>query len=303
MSLPGKSHRNSTTVQSRACNTGVTAFDCPNSIAANVKVIKKEGGMSPTRLLAVLGLAAVANGCGGKTPAAPSQPATTVSGLAITGADAILTGLSIGYTAKATFADGSTRTIAPVWTSSNPAAASVDSMGGLTGRNHGTTTLTATYEGRSASKTVQVVNNYAGTWEGRFVIKACTDTGDLTDHDGGWCLAGPGRVGTVYPITMTLVQGGKDLNEITRTFGYSRDTISGEVTADGRLVLAGTLPERDFDYAEVVIGIVQFSAWDTSLDTAGAMIGGWTQDSTSYTGRRGTAHTVNELVTMTRVSQ
>jgi len=258
--------------------------------------------MSPARLLAVLGIVAVANACGGKTPAAPSQPGTTVSGLVITGADAILTGLSTGYTVKAAFADGSTRTIAPVWTSSNPAAASVDSMGGLTGRTHGETTLTATYEGRSVSKTVRLVNNYAGTWEGRYVVKGCADTGDLTDHDGGWCLAGPGRVGTVYAITMTLVQGGSDLNEITRTFGHSRDTITGEVTADGRLVLAGTLPERDFDYAEVVIGTVQFSAWDTRLDTSGGMVGGWSQDSTSYTGRRGTAHTVNELVTMTRVS-
>lgn len=259
--------------------------------------------MSAARFLAVLGLVAVANGCGDKTPAAPSQPVTTVSGLAITGPDAILTGLSTGYTANAAFADGSTRAIAAVWTSSNPAAASVDGMGGFTGRTHGSTTLTATYEGRSASKTVQVVNNYAGTWEGRYVVKACADSGDLTDHDGGWCLAGPGRVGTVYAITMTLLQGGKNLNEITRTFGHSRDTITGEVTADGRLVLAGTLPQRDFDYAEVVIGTVQFRSWDTSLDPAGAMTGAWSEDSTSYTGRRGTAHTVNELVTMTRVSR
>jgi len=259
--------------------------------------------VSAARFLAVLGLVAVANGCGDKTPAAPSQPGTTVTGLAITGADAILTGLSTGYTANAAFADGSTRAIAPVWTSSNTAVASVDSMGGFTGRTHGSTTLTATYEGRSVSKTVQVVNNYAGTWEGRYVVKACTDSGDLTDHDGGWCLAGPGRVGTVYAITMALVQSGKDLKEITRTFGHNRDTISGQVTADGRLVLAGTLPERDFDYAEVVIGTVEFSSWDTGLDAAGGMTGGWSEYSTSYTGRRGTSHTVNELVTMTRVSR
>ncbi len=259
--------------------------------------------MLAARLLAVLGLVAVANGCGDKNPATPSQPATTVTGLALTGDDAILTGLSTRYTVNAALADGSTRTIAPVWTSSNPGVGSVDNIGGFTGRTHGSTTLTATYEGRSVSKTVQVVNNYAGTWEGRYVVKACTDSGDRTDHDGGWCLAGPGRVGTVYPITMTLVQGGKNLNEITRTFGHLRDTIAGEVTADGRLVLAGTLPERDFYYAEVVIGTVQFSSWDTNLDTAGGMTGGWSEDSTSYTGRRGTSHTVNELVTMTRISR
>ena len=43
------------------------------------------------------------------------------------------------------------------------------------------------YQGRSVSRTVQVVNNYGGTWEGTYVVRACTDTGDLTDHDGGWC--------------------------------------------------------------------------------------------------------------------
>jgi hypothetical protein len=259
--------------------------------------------VSAARLLAVLGLVAVANGCSEKNPAAPGQAATTVTGLAITGADAVATGLSTSYTANAAFADGGTRAVAPVWASSNPGVGSVDNTGGFTGRTHGSTTLTATYEGRSVSKTVQVVNDYSGTWEGRYVVTACTDSGDRTDHDGGWCLAGPGRVGTVYPITMTLVQGGKNLNEITRTFGHSRDTITGEVTADGRLVLAGTLPERDFDYAEVVIGTVQFSSWDTSLDAAGGMAGRWSEDSTSYTGRRGSAHTVNELVTMTRVSR
>jgi hypothetical protein len=128
-------------------------------------------------------------------------------------------GLSETYIATATFSDGITQTGTTGWTSSNPGVATVDAAGRLEGRAHGSTTLTATYSGRTASKTVQVVNNYRGTWKGRYVIRACRDTGELADRDGGWCRAGPYRVGLVYDIRMTLVQGGNDLSDITGTLG------------------------------------------------------------------------------------
>ena len=93
------------------------------------------------------------------------------------------------------------RTVTPAWTSSNPAVASVDGAGRLDGQAHGSTTLTATFEGRSVSKTVQVVNNYEGTWKGRYVIRACDDSGIFEDgiyggaysdvpYSRGWCNVG-----------------------------------------------------------------------------------------------------------------
>jgi hypothetical protein len=172
-----------------------------------------------------------------------------------------------------------------------------------TASTSGSTNLTATYEGRTASRTVQVVNNYGGTWNGRYVITACTDAGDLTDHDGGWCLAGPGRVGSVAGITMTLVQSGTNLSEIAGTLGSFAETIAGSVSADGRLSLRGTLIIRDFDYRDIVIAILQVSSWETNLDGYGGMTGRWAEDFTSLAGRLGTAHTKNELVTITRVAQ
>jgi hypothetical protein len=179
--------------------------------------------MRPLRLTFVLALVILAMGCGDKNPAGPSGSATGVTGLVITGADALLTGISASYTVTATFADGTARTVTPAWTSSNPGVASVDSAGRLDGRAHGSTNLTASYEGRTVSKIVQVVNNYRGTWDGRYVIRVCTDTRDLTDHDGGWCSSGPGRVGTVDGIRMTLVQSGSNLREIAGTIGsFSR---------------------------------------------------------------------------------
>ena len=83
--------------------------------------------------------------------------------LIISGIDAVLTGVSTTYTVTATLSDGTTRAVSPTWTSSNTDVASVDSSGRLEGRAHGTTTLTATHDGISATKSVQVVNNYRGT--------------------------------------------------------------------------------------------------------------------------------------------
>ena len=109
--------------------------------------------MRPVRLICVLALVALTMRCGDKNPTRPSGSGTAVTGLAITGPDAVLTGLSTSYTLTATSADGTTRTVTPAWTSSNPAVASVGAAGLLGGRSHGSTTLTATYDGRSVFQT------------------------------------------------------------------------------------------------------------------------------------------------------
>ena len=257
--------------------------------------------MRPVRLICVLALVALTTRCGDKNPTRPSGSGTAVTGLAITGPDAVLTGLSTSYTLTATSADGTTRTVTPVWTSSNPAVASVGAAGLLGGRSHGSTTLTATYEGRSVTKPVQVVNNYGGTWVGKYVRRACTDTGDLTSHDGGWCLAGPGRVGAVEGILVKLVQSGNNLSEIAGTIGTYRETMTGTVGPDGRLSLSGTLIVRDYYYDDFIVGTVQVGSWDTNLDGTGGMTGRFSEDLTFLTGRIGTAHTENEFVAMTRL--
>jgi len=261
--------------------------------------------MRSVRLVLVAVLVTLAAGCSDKNPGGPSPSAgQIVTALVIGGADAVLTGLSASYTATASFSDGTTRSVTPTWVSSDPRVGTVDSTGRLDGRTHGPTNLSATYLGRDASKTVHVVNNYGGTWAGRYVIRACTDTGDLTDHDGGWCATGPGRVGTVAGIALTLVQSGNTLSEITGTFGYFCGTITGVVSADGRLSLAGTvsMPNENFRACESLIGTLRLGPWDTTLDGTGGMTGGWSQDETYFSFRKGTAHTENELIAMTRTS-
>jgi hypothetical protein len=187
--------------------------------------------------------------------------------LVITGVDTVLTGSVTSYTVTATLSDGTTRTVTPVWTSSDPGVGSVDSTGRLDGRAHGSTNLTASYLGRDTSKMVHVVNNYTGTWNGQYIISTCDDSGDLKDHDGGWC-RGRVRVGTVWYIRLVLSQTASNLSEISGTLGLADvnvgDKITGVVTADGRLSLTGTLHIHDF-YGEFLLGTVQIQTWDTNL--------------------------------------
>ncbi len=262
------------------------------------RVADSSGWLVPLAILLALTL-----GCGDKNPTAPSPPGPVRTGLTITGPDALLTGLSANYAATATMTDGTTRAVVPTWTSSNPGVARVDGSGRLESRSHGSTMLTASSGGQSASRTVQVVNNYAGSWTGRFVIRACADTGELTDHDGGFCLAGPGRQGSTGWITLTLVQRGSTLTEITGTIGNYSEPITGEVTADGRLSLSGTVTERDFDDPDFTIATHSLGAWDTKLNGNESMTGRWSDDFTSLVSCLGTAHVEHELVTMTRVSR
>ena len=272
--------------------------------------------------------AALATGCNDKTnPAGPSPPAApTVTNLDISGADAVRTGLSTNYTVTATLSDGTTRAVTPTWTSSNPGVASVDSAGRLVGLAHGATNLTASHESRSESKTVQVVSNYEGSWVGRYVISACDDSGDLRDRDGGWC-RGPGRVGSVYPISLTLSQTGSNQSEVRGTLTLPKSVtfteleqpyvsvdVTGVVTADGRLNLGGTLttetpycfpsPYRKFSGPSCGLARLQVGAWDTNLGGPSVMMGRWSQNLVALIGLvgNGNTYTENELVTMTQNS-
>lgn len=263
-------------------------------------------------LLFVGGIAVALASCESTSTAPPTAPPTapaapTVTGLALSGVDAVLTGVLSTYTATATMSDGTSREVTPTWTSSNPGVASVDSAGRVDGRAHGSTSLTAAHEGRSASKTVQVVNNYAGGWEGRFVVRACKDSGDLIDRDGGYCRT-LYRVGNEGSIGLRLTQTGSNLSQISATLGlnelrpfWHEGKLEGVVTSDGRLNLGGTFSIRDY-YGELTLATVHVKAWETNLSGPGVMTGRWSQHYTSLFFRIGTADTENDLVTMTRGS-
>jgi hypothetical protein len=251
--------------------------------------------------LALVVITVFATACNGKNnPAAPTAPAAT--SLSISGVDAIRTGLFADFTATATLSDGTMRAVTPTWTSSNTGVASVDSAGRLVGVAHGSTNLTASYEGRSVSKIVQVVNNYEGTWAGTYVVTACNDSGIYRDGvygppytDVAWCQAF-NRVGSVHAISLTLSQSGSNESVIRGNDGV----LTGVVTADGRLNLSGTSNLLD-DEGEIVLATLHIGAWDTTLTPPGVMAGSWAEDLVSV-GPVGNVYSENQLVTMTRTS-
>ena len=257
--------------------------------------------MRALKLAPALMIAALVAACDDKpSPAGPTPP---VASLVITGAEYVLTGSTTAYTATVTLSDGSTRIVMPSWSTSAAGVATVDNAGRLDGRTHGSTTLAAAYEGRSASKTVQVVNNYAGSWSGQYIVTACNDSGIFTDGilggsfiDVPWCQA-VSRIGSVHSFAFTLSQSGTTYSEIRATFGLDTHPITGIVTADGRLKLEGTSTVLDW-YGDPW-GDWQLSGWDTNLDRSGGMTGRWAENLTML-GRSGHAYQEVEVSTMSR---
>jgi hypothetical protein len=263
--------------------------------------------MHTLKLAPVLMIAALVTACGDKpSPVGPSSPAApAVASLVISGADYVLTGSTTAYTATATLSDGSTRTVTPSWSSSAGNVATVDNAGRVDGRAHGSTTLTAAHDGRSASKMVQVVNNYGGSWSGRYIVRACKDSGVFRDGiyggsyvDVPWCQA-LNDIGSEHSFAFTLFQTGRNYSEIRATFGPDGGTTSGIVSAAGRLNLEGTLEVLDW-YGDHW-GDLQLSGWDMNLDGAGSMTGRWVQNLTMVS-QQGSAYQEVELVTMSRTA-
>ena len=252
--------------------------------------------MRPARLTPVVLLAVFVAGCHGKSnPAAPSAPASpTIASLIIGGVDVVLTGSSSNYTAMVTMADGTTRVVTPTWSSSNTDVAGVDTAGRLDGRAHGGTTLTATLDKISATKAVQVVNNYGGSWVGEYVINGC-------DAPPGVCANLEYDVFS-FPIHLYVSQTGNGLNEISAILDLaSRDiraTFGGTVTSDGRLSLGGS--SNIMDRSDRIYAALHVGAWDTNLSGRDAMTGRWAQR-LSVVQPPYDEYQENELIAMTKI--
>jgi Bacterial Ig-like domain (group 2) len=247
--------------------------------------------MLAASLAAVL---AVACGGGDSSPTSPTPSNPSVTGLTITGLDAIRTGFFATYTAQATLSDGSTQTVTPTWSSSSPDIASVASNGDVNALVNGTTTITATYQGRTGSKAVRAVANFGGTWSGSYRVAKC----DQSAAFAGWC-SGIGGVGAVLPLALTLAQGGTSRDQVTGTIALGSITgnTSGSVTGDGRLVIGGTFTNA----ISGTVFVVTIGGWDTRLSGANGMAGGWSQ-SIRANGFAGNAYQENTLASMAHTS-
>lgn len=243
---------------------------------------------------------AVAAGCG-SSPAAPSTPPPpTLTSLVINAPfTSFPTGFYVNYTATATMSSGTTTdvTSSATWASSNSGIASVDNTGKLSAYARGTTTLTATYQGRTASQTITIVDYFGGKWSGTYVMQTCDQSGVFVTV--GWC-RGLGGSGSVLPISLDLTQSGDGASSIsgTASLGSLAGNISGNVTGDGRLIIGGTYTVTSNGYAFQIT----FGGWDTHLISPTQMVGGWANSMTAP-GAPGNAYTQNQIASLSQTSR
>jgi len=251
-------------------------------------------------LIAAVAVSASLVACGDDSSnnnGAPTPTTTTVSGLSITGLDAVRTGFFWNYTATATLSNGTTQTVTPTWTSSNSAIASVDAAGRLDGNTHGSVNLSASYQGRTAAKNVNVVQNYGGNWTGTYRMNKCDQAGVFAQVK--WCQE-LGGVGATLPFSLALSQSGNSRDVIDGIFslGGLAGNVSGNVTGDGRLVIGGT-------YSVTTEGItfnITIGGWNTRASPGDSMTGGWAQSLTA-TGASGNSYQENQIVAANHTSQ
>ncbi len=206
-------------------------------------------------------------------------------------APAVAEGTTVALSASALSANGSTLRNRPVtWLSSNPAIASVDADGTLTGVAVGSATVTATVGGKSAFSVVNVVL-FA-------VIAPGSDNTCAITTDGRLYCAGASYGPQAEPVSNTLrfttVSMGGDVTPTTHSFGCAVSTTrtgycwgtntNGEL---GNGELSGTRP-TPFPIA----GAVSFQSISAGMDFAcGVAVNGdaycWGNGSLGQLGRGG----------------
>jgi hypothetical protein len=194
-------------------------------------------------------------------PAAPS-----LTSLAINGPDAVLTNTGADYTATATFSNQTTQTVTATWTTGGTNRASVNAGGRVTGQAHGSFTLTASYQGTSASKTVNVVNNYDGRWSGVVRRLTCQLNGALGRRITQRLCPAP----ALYPMAFTISQPAPSFTNVTvvinnPSWAGSILNASGTVSGDGRLTLGGVTEFQSLDPVSKRPQTVRYTVlkWDT----------------------------------------
>jgi hypothetical protein len=113
--------------------------------------------------ICVLALLVAITACGGSSNSSPTSVPPTVSSIAITTTASIATvavGQTIQLTATATLSNGSSQNVSTqvTWQSSNQMVATVSGTGLVTSVTVGTATITATYQGKTATIVISVLS-------------------------------------------------------------------------------------------------------------------------------------------------
>ena len=241
-------------------------------------------------MIGVVGIATIA--CGGNSdPAGPTAPGTspvTATGLTVTsGTDLLLVGASDTYTATATFSDGASRSVTTTWSSDNESVVSVENSGRATARGPGMATLTARAEGRTASRIVRGLPDFAGSWR----IQARETSCDVPGRWGaGFC-----NVSGLYTMTLQLnrAEGDRVTGTINNGIGWM-GPVAAQVSIDGALTVTGRLTST----RPTVTFHSDLTQWQTRLSSVG-MTGSF-REILTWVGERDQGFASNEVIGATR---
>jgi hypothetical protein len=223
-----------------------------------------------------------------RPPTAPTTrvPDTPPTVLTITPATSLLEiGASETFSTFAVFPDGSGQTVAAQWSLDQPAVATIQSTGVVTAVGSGTVTITASAHGRTASRSLRVVPEYAGSWEATVTVIECLD------GDPGVCSSAPcptlGVCPPLYPPGRTMqiaaILAHRD-EHVTGFVTSARGLVlpsSGMIDLDGTLKLAGALQRSDS------IGSYETRMdWTTTLDSNGGLHGSYVEVQPAFSNNR-----------------
>lgn len=184
-------------------------------------------------VLIVLSLGAF--GCSGGTtsPSAGTPPGTPAIVALTLDSSRLLTGRESAPAVFAELQGGTRQGVAATLATSNGAVVSVTPSGMLKGENLGTATVTASYRGFTATRSMTVEPDYTGVWSTSYAVTACADQGGFLAS--GWCrqvTSGP------MPVSIGLGRVGTDVNtyrslEGTAVFGSVPCHLRLRVNDDG----------------------------------------------------------------------
>jgi hypothetical protein len=122
-------------------------------------------------------------------------------------------GEKVQFTATAHYSDGTSQPVSPVWGSNNASVISVSSTGLATGLKAGPASITATYQGKNAYSTVNVIANLTS-------IKVTPDTKQI-------------NVGESVQLTATAYYSDGSTSIVTGQSSFSGSNTIASVSASG----------------------------------------------------------------------
>lgn len=219
-------------------------------------------------LVLVFGLPFGVASCGGGEtgPTTPTPPPATVTGLAITSStDLLKINQSETFTVTATMSNGSSAVVTATWRSDNPAVATADGNGRVTGIGSGETAISAESNGvRATPRTIRVLPDYHGRWSGDWRIAGCTVDGDWARTD--ICREVP--VGSLSPFALALTQD-RDTTAGNVTLDDVAGPVQGPIRLDGQLSVAGAFTSTD----QGIVLDTSVGDWDTTTTDNQRMTG------------------------------